>query len=103
MLTLNVNCTSCQWCGHLKDYQVFVDVFHYYTCYFLLLKDHLKQSHQQYNCLHCGEIFNNLLLLEEHKEKTCQKIPVNCILQKLGCKEQVGYVHNLIYYLVFRS
>ncbi|CAF3889866.1 unnamed protein product [Adineta steineri] len=72
MQTLQINCGFCEWVGHLKNYQ-----------------DHLEKLHQQYRCSCCTEVYNSLVLLEEHNDKFCPKKLVNCILQSYGCKEQI--------------
>jgi len=64
------------------------------------IQEHLEKSHRQFKCPNCSEIFNSLPLLEEHKEKSCTKVLVNCILQLYGCKKPVCSIHDIIFYLI---
>ncbi len=101
MQTLEVICKLCQWLGPLRNYQVFVNIFDYYGLWFFVWnQDHLEQSHKQYKCEHCNEIFNALPSLEDHTNNSCSKLLMNCVLQLYGCKHQVCCVRHIIFYLV---
>ncbi|CAF4467068.1 unnamed protein product [Rotaria sp. Silwood2] len=72
MLSLLIECIFCQWSGLLNNYQ-----------------EHLDQSHPNPKCEHCGEQFNSVNKLNEHKVLECQKLTIICALKDFGCNEQI--------------
>ncbi|CAF3753904.1 unnamed protein product [Rotaria sp. Silwood1] len=72
MLSLLIECIFCQWSGLLNNYQ-----------------EHLDQSHPNPKCEHCGEQFNSVNKLNEHKVLECQKLTIICVLKDFGCNEQI--------------
>ncbi|CAF1187064.1 unnamed protein product [Rotaria sordida] len=72
MLSLLIECSFCQWSGSLNNYQ-----------------EHLDQSHPNPKCEYCGERFNSVDKLNEHKVLECQKLTSICVLKEFGCNEQI--------------
>jgi hypothetical protein len=101
MQILNVSCIACEWSGQLKIYQVLA--IYYIIMNFdslFQIQEHLEQSHGEFKCPNCSEIFNSIPLLKEHIEKLCANVLVNCALQLYECKKPVCSIHDITFHRI---
>lgn len=53
------------------------------------LKNHLEQSNETVRCPYCDTAFSTTTAMDEHINKTCPLVPVNCALKSYGCEAKV--------------
>ncbi|CAF1078868.1 unnamed protein product [Rotaria sordida] len=61
--------------------------------------EHLDQFHSNGKCEYCGEQFNSINKLNEHKVFKCRHLIVDCILKGFGCNERIIRVEMQDHYL----
>ncbi|CAF4850165.1 unnamed protein product [Rotaria sp. Silwood1] len=81
MEKLNIMCSLCEWSGILQNYQ-----------------KHLDTVHLNPVCEYCSKEFKTVDDLNQHIS-ICEKLIVNCLLQRYGCTEQFLHVNTRSHFL----
>jgi len=105
--SLPIECSFCDWIGVINRYQVIfylLNLFLSLFLFFFLTQSHIKYFHPNPNCNNCGEKFDSVHKLNEHRVLRCQKITGDCLLKEFGCEEPVRILvswNKYIYLFVF--
>ncbi len=92
MQSLPIECSFCNWKGVLNEYQVIFYLLNLFLSHFhflFFIQSHIYYFHRNPNCTACGEPFDSVDKLNEHRVLQCQKTTSDCLLKEFGCKEPV--------------